>query len=56
MREVSGQLPQAQSSSSYVVTNDKRIVTFGGVLNGKAINDTFILNTGKLNSNIVEIN
>lgn len=55
MREVSGQLPQAQSSSC-VVTNDKRILTFGGVLNGKATNDTFILNTGKLNSNIVQIN
>ena len=45
-KNVTGTIPQAQSSSS-VSTQDGRIVTFGGVLMGKACNDTYILQTGK---------
>ncbi|XP_019854401.1 PREDICTED: RING finger protein B-like isoform X2 [Amphimedon queenslandica] len=42
-REMTGDIPKAQSSK-YVVTSDgKRIVTFGGVLNGHACNDTFVM-------------
>lgn len=42
---MSGDIPQAQSSTT-ILTNDKRIVTFGGVLKGKACNDTFIMDVG----------
>ena len=44
--ETKGPAPEAFSYSA-AVTKDGRIVTFGGVHNGSAGNDTHILNTGK---------
>ena len=46
MKQPSGNTPRA-TSSTMVTTNDGRIIVFGGVFNGSACNDTYILNTGK---------
>ena len=44
--ETTGLAPEAFSYSA-VVTGDGQIVTFGGVLNGKAGNSTHILDTSE---------
>ena len=41
-----GDCPKAQSSS-YAITGDKRVITFGGVVKGKAHNTTHVLNTSR---------
>lgn len=44
---MTGTLPQAQSSTC-VSTKDGRIISFGGVLNGKACNDTHVMDSGDI--------
>ena len=44
-RETSGSAPRAQSLS--VILSDTQLVTFGGVLKGKAVNDIHLLDTGE---------
>ena len=44
---MSGDVPQAQSSAYVVTTDGTRIITFAGILNGHACNDTFVMDTGK---------
>ena len=46
-KEMSGDVPQAQSSAYVVTTDGTRIITFAGILNGHACNDTFVMDTGK---------
>jgi N-acetylneuraminic acid mutarotase len=45
--DMSGDIPLAQSST-YVLTNDGRIIAFGGVLNGKACNNIAIMDIESL--------
>ena len=44
--ETTGSAPEAFSYSA-VITSNGQIVTFGGVLNGKAGNNTHVLDTSK---------
>ena len=45
-RETTGEAPQAQSLTG-VVCKEQKLVTFGGVLKGKAVNDLHLLDLGK---------
>lgn len=52
-RETTGEAPQAQSLTG-VVCKEQKLVTFGGVLKGKAVNDLHLLDLASMNWSVPE--